>query len=80
MINEEKKHVQGKPWKIEAKFQTYEEAKKFYLELENSDNPPKEIKIKHSSSSNLFFVKVRHEDKNKNNSNKKNKNKSKSEF
>jgi len=59
MENEEKKEVQGRPWKNEAKFKNYQEAEQFRLELENSDNPPAELKIKHLSSSGLFVVKSR---------------------
>ena len=64
MENKEKKEVQGRPWKVEAKFKTYQEAQEFRLELESSNNPPTEIKIKHMSSNGLFIVKIRNpEDK-----------------
>lgn len=58
------KHVQGRPWKVEAKFKDYSEAQQFRLELEKLENPPIEIKIKHMSSNGLFIVKTRNlEDK-----------------
>lgn len=53
------RHVQGRPWKVEAKFKNYTEAQQFRLELEKQDNPPEEIKIKHMSSNGLFIVKSR---------------------
>lgn len=56
---ETSKHVQGRPWKVEAKFKTYTEAQQFRLELEKQDNSPEEIKIKHMSSNGLFIVKSR---------------------
>lgn len=65
MKNEEKKEVQGRPWKVEAKFKNYQEAQQFRLELENSDNPPAEIKIKHMSSNGLFIVKIRNPEEKK---------------
>lgn len=54
----------GKPWKIEAKFKTYEEAKQFRSDLEKSENPPEQVKIKYMSSSNLFVVKTRKTEEN----------------
>jgi len=57
--NEKSEQVQGRPWKVEAKFKKYEEAQQFRLELEKADNPPEEIKIKHMSSNGLFIVKSR---------------------
>ena len=73
MENEEKKHVQGKPWKIEGKFKTYEEAKKFFEELKNTENSPEELKIKHLSSSSLFVVKTRRKEEKQEQKKKKNK-------
>lgn len=59
MEKEKSEHVQGRPWKTEARFTSYEEAKQFRAELEASESPPEEIKIKHMSSSGLFLVKTR---------------------
>lgn len=59
MEKEKSEHVQGRPWKTEARFASYEEAKQFRVELEASESPPEEIKIKHMSSSKSFVVKSR---------------------
>ena len=65
MENEKNEQVQGKPWKAEAKFKNYEEAQQFRLELEKSENPPDEIKIKHMSSNGHFVVKTRSKEEKK---------------
>lgn len=59
MENEKSKQVQGKPWKVEAKFKTYEEAASFKNEIKKAESPPEEIKIKFMNSTGLFVVKVR---------------------
>lgn len=62
MEKEKSESVQGKPWVVVGRFDSYEKAKTFREELEDSENPPKEIKIKHLSSSSSFVVKVRKEE------------------
>lgn len=64
MKEEKNEQAQGKPWKIEAKFKTYEEAKQFRIDLEKSENPPEQIKIKHMLSNGLFVVKTRKPEEN----------------
>lgn len=59
MEQEKSEHIQGRPWKVEAKFKTYEEAASFKNEMKKAENPPEEIKIKFMSSADLFVVKVR---------------------
>ena len=59
MQEEKTEHVQGKPWKTEGKFQTYQEALALKEQLASSENPPEELKIKHMNSSKLFLVKSR---------------------
>ena len=52
------KQKDGKPWKVLSKFKTYEEAatkKKNFL----AENPDVPVKIKFSSSLQLFLVKTR---------------------
>ena len=65
MENEKSEHVQGRPWKVEAKFKNYQEAQQFRLDLEKSENPPEEIKIKHMSSNGHFVVKTRNKEEKK---------------
>ena len=62
MEKEKSEHTQGRPWKVEAKFKTYEEAASFKNEIKESENPPEEIKIKFMSSGGLFVVKVRNKE------------------
>lgn len=47
---------QGKPWKIEAKFKTYEEAKIFFDQLNDIFY---EKKIKYNRQNDLFVIKLR---------------------
>lgn len=62
MENESVKQEQGRPWKIEARFQKYEEAQQFKQDLQNGENPPEEIKIKHMASNSDFVVKTRRQE------------------
>ena len=67
MENEKSEHVQGRPWKVEAKLKTFEEADKLRESLKNSENPPDEVKVKLLSSSGLFVVKTRRKEEKKKN-------------
>lgn len=53
------KQKNGKPWKNEARFNSFDEADNFRHSLMNSENAPEQVKVKYMPSTGHFVVKTR---------------------